>query len=282
MRVIIRRPLYFAVFAIIMLLVSIFEYNILLPLLFGFSAIGTGSLLEAFLSFNQFFFNLAASMGTFNTGIIKILISAAAAAAGMAALLSGLFQLAGNALENKEKQKGEFQAGIKKHFFTIFLLNLIFIPVYSLYMVFIMVACIPAAAISRIALSSRPEFMAAALLIDLVTLGVVFFTFMFLRLYTLFCYPAAVSSVKKVFTSGKTFVDNHFWVVTGRMIVFDAVFFAVQGGFIAAKLAAMHREEINIFYLSGLLLADWAFKTFFFACFASFVFSTYKERGHSR
>jgi hypothetical protein len=256
-----RRPLIIWYFGIVSLIFCIIDkYNPIMTILFGLGQITKSDLSQGIISFLQIILDREILL----TAFIIMLAFSAAAALVIGLVFSGYFSVINNVLSGLPKSRGELSSGLKKHFFKIFLIAFRVLFFTAILIVFMMVVTVPAVIITKAAMTEKPEFILAALFIDILTVCVVFFGFMFFRSYTLFWIPAAVSGEKKAFSAGKNFANNHFWGIVGRFIVFDLIF-------AGAQLVFMNMEETLTSFIT-----NWIFTALFFSFFATYIFSLYK------
>lgn len=196
------------------------NYNPVLPVVLGISSATGGSFFDGIISILQLLMepNVIASVAIFAAGAV-ILVSLLA---GL--ILSGYFSIVGNTLEGIEKAKGEFKAGLKKYFFKVFVITIKAALSAGFISGIMVIATVPAIIITRASAVTKPELMPAALLVDILTAGVLFFGFMFLRVYLFYWYPAVIKDMAKPFRRAKQFVDRYFWSILSRLAVFDVVF----------------------------------------------------------
>jgi len=70
-----------------------------------------------------------------------------------------------------------------------------------LFTIFMLIVTVPAVAITRSFLGGKTELLALTVLFDLITLMVLFFGFMFFRIYMAFWYPAVFNFKTVIFQS---------------------------------------------------------------------------------
>jgi hypothetical protein len=259
-----RRPLIIWYFGIASLIFCIIDkYNPIMPVLLGLGKITKGDLSQGLMSFLQIILDKEILL----TAFLVMLVFSAVAALITGLVFSGYFNIINNALSGQPKSRGELSSGLKKHFLKIFLIAFRVLFFTIILIVFMMVVTVPSVIITKAAMTEKPEFILAALFIDALTICVVFFGFMFFRVYTLLWIPAAVNGEKKAFSAGKNFANNHFWGIVGRLILFDLIF-------AGAQLIFMNMGET-----SALFIINWIFTALFFSLFTTYIFSLYKTLG---
>jgi len=259
---IIKRPGVMVIFSIVLLAYSIAGYfNPVPAILLGLSSITNGNVFESIVSYLQIIMD---------PKIIPVLIVAVLAIILIASLvialfLSGYFYSVNNTITGRKKAKGEYVQGLKKYFSRVLLITLRVLIFGFAFIVFMMVAAIPAAVVTRAALSGNQEIAFAAVFVDILTIGVLFFGCMFFRAYMFFWYPAAISCEKSFFVTAKRVVDRCFWIVLRTFLIFDVVFIAFE--------YAMLKIGNNMVTL----IVGWIFRTVFYVLYINYIFVTYKK-----
>ena len=257
-----KRPVIIILPAVLALVFSVLNsYNPVIPVIRGLSSATGGSLFDGIISALQLVLDPAIIPS------IAIFIAAALILGSLLAglIFSGYFHIIRNTLEGMEKEKGDFAAGIKRYFFRVFLITLRAAFFAGLVLGIMSIATVPAIIISRAAATTKPELMLAAVFVDVLTAVVWFFAYMFSKVYLFYWYPASVKVDKKPFIYAKHLVDEHFWRIVARFIVFDVVF--------AVFL-------FLVFILSSALLEmllGWIFITVFAVVLVIYVFSSFAE-----
>ncbi len=257
-----KRPVIIIVPAVLALVFSILNsYNPLIPVILGLSSATGGSFFDGIISALQLVLDPAIIPS------IAIFLAAALILGSLLAglIFSGYFHIVRNTLEGIEKVKGDFTEGIKRYFLRIFLITLRAAFFAGLVLGIMSIATVPAIIISRAAATTKPELMLAAVFVDVLTAGVLFFAYMFSKVYLLYWVPAAVKTDKKPFTYAKQLVDEHFWRVVARFIVFDLVF-AVFLFLVIVLSSALLK-----------MLLSWIFITVFAIVLVIYVFNSFAE-----
>jgi len=260
-RLVKRRPSALFFLSTVTLIFAVIDsYNPVFPILFGLGSMHEGDAFGSLVSFLQFMMDpdIIPSLALF------ILAFSVVGAAVASLVFSGYFYVVSNAFAGRKKVKGEFATGLRKHFFRMFSISFRVLLIGFILAIFMLVASVPAIVITNAAKITRPELLAAAVLVDILTAGVLFFGFMFFRTYALFWYPAAIDHAKRSFSIGKKTVDANFWSITGRFIVFDIVFIAVQFLFAA------------IDHQLAVIIVKWLFGTGFLLFFTTYIFAAFR------
>lgn len=262
MEVVARRPSVLLFIGIFMFLCSVIDsLNPVLPILMGLTSVTGGTIFESMVSALQIVLtpSLVPVIILLCVGLVLIL----SVIAGV--LFSGVFYMIGKTLDGGLKSKGEFAFGFRKYFIRIFFVTLRIGLAAEVLAVFFAIACVPAIVITRAALTDKPELLAAAILVDILTAGVLFFGLMFSRSYLFYWYPAAFRFAKRTFAAGKRFVDRNFWAITARFFLFDVVFAAFAYLIITMKLPVLK------------FFVTWGFGTFFSLIYLVFIFQSFRS-----
>lgn len=265
-RAVSRRPLIIILPAVLLLMFSLLNsYNPILPIITGIASITGGTALESLISVLQLL--LAPSM----ISIVLILFAGTTLLASLFAglVLSGYFNVVMSALDGQPGKRGEFREGLKRYFSRYFAITLRAVPFMLLLSVFMLVSSVPAIIVTRAVTIDKPELLIAAVFVDILTVAVLFFGFIFSRAYIFFWYPAALKVAKKPFAYGKRLVDGHFWGIVLRILIFDIVFVLFH--------------YINITAGSSILqtLLGWLFNTAFFTILTVYIINAFKEFNNS-
>jgi hypothetical protein len=265
-RTVLKRPFIIVFFGILMLFFTILNnYNPLLPIIFGLSNMTGESVFESMVSLLQVILN----PGLIPEIILFLLGFALVASLIAGVVFSGYMYIIGKTLDKSEKVAGDFIAGLKKYFLRVFLTTLKVVLVSFFLVIFMMIVCVPAIVVTRVAMTDKPELMPAALFIDFLTAAVLFFGFMFSRAYIFFWYPAIFKNDTKPFTAGKRFVDANFWTILGRLLIFDVVFAVFQ------YIIFVTGNSVLKFILS------WLFGTVFIVALIIYIFSFFNENSRT-
>jgi hypothetical protein len=256
-----KRPFVWIFMSLVMMVYCIANtYNPVIPILKGFSQLGGSSIIEGVIGILQLVLN--------KTLILKVLLAYGALTillsllAGL--LLSGYLNVVNNALDGKQRFNGEFLIGIRKYFGRLFFITFRLMIIGLLFVVFLMIACVPAIVITKTAITSAPDLYIAAVIVDILTVMVLFFSVVFFETYVLFWYPAVIHNEPKPFRAGKRMADTCFWKLMLRFLAFDALFILI--------------EAITLILDNALaaLLVSWVLKTIFFSTLVVFVFASFK------
>lgn len=274
-RILFRRPFIIVFFAIVTLAFCILDY-FLSSLVIGVTAFGAGDVFESAVSFLHLGFNLLTDWSLLARTLLIILGAVFGLALVTGFAFSGCMNIVNNALDKKPKFQGEFFFGIRKYFARVVVVNFVVILAAGAVTLFLLTAAVPAMVVTRAVGSGNSGLLPAAVFLDFITLGVLFFSFMYFRVYTLFWYPALLNSPRRAFSMGKRVVDSRFWAVVGRFLTFDLVFILFELLFIYANYIMAQRESGSLLTTIAVFTVNWAFKSVFFSLFTGYVFSAYK------
>lgn len=261
LRAIAKRPLIILIPAILLLLCSLINtYNPIIPFISGIASITGGTAFDSLISALQMLLN---------PSFLPVILAAFIAIALLASLftgiiLSGYFNIVASAVEGREKERSEFIEGLRHYFSKVFLISLRAVPFMLFLAVFMLIASLPAIIVTKSTLSDKPELLIAAVFIDILTIAVMLFGFLFSSAYIFFWYPSALKTVKKTFTYAKRLVDRHFWGIILRILLFYIAFAAVH-----YLISATGRTMVQ-----QLLL--WLFDTAFLTTLSVYVFDAFK------
>ncbi|MDP4095050.1 MAG: hypothetical protein Q8920_17050 [Bacillota bacterium] len=275
-RTIFRRPIILLVFGIIMLAACLINYyNPIYSVIYGFGGMGISEMLNSVVPF----LNLVTGLIDTPLKLIEILIAGAAIITVLSLLIAigfaGIFNVIKNIIEGKPKHAGEFSEGLKKYYSRMFSITFRVLLMAVLLFMFLMVVCVPASILTRAYLTTRPDLMFLAVIVDIITVFTLFFAVMFFCIYILFWYPAAVTGDRKWFSLGKRTADAAFWNVLGKVFLSGIVFSVYQ---LVLLYADNHLTAVGTSALSILLLlVTWAVNTLFVSFLATYIFTTFKS-----
>ena len=262
----IKRPLIIVFFSILALAFCLVDYiNPVTKVFLKWGSLGGGDVFQSIVLMIQFLLKLLVTA----RGMLYLTLVLIAASLFIALIFSGYFNMVNSALEGKARVKGEYFSGLKKYFVRVFFMSFVFLLLSAIFAIFLLVASVPALVITKAALSGKSGFYAAAILVDVITIIVLFFGFMFYRIYMSFWYPAAVSNTKRAFIIGKKTADMYFWGLIRRFFVVDVVFVLIH-------IVFMYFESSPIIFF-----VKWALYTLFFAFLVTYVFALYKVISNS-
>lgn len=275
--IIFKRPIILLFMGAIALLYCIISsFNPIFTILFGFNTSDIGGLLEGIVSFLRLTINFVTNPDIMlkGTAFLMGFLILASIIAGL--VLSGYLYIINNTLDGKLKTKGEFQYGLRKYFLRIAGVTFLVLLLGLIYTGFMAVVSVPAMVVTRSWLAGKTGIFAPAMGLDIVTVLILFFSFMFFRIYIFFWYPAVINSEKRAFTTGKHAADSRFWSVVGTVLLFDLVFLLFEFLSIYADKAMLLQNVEGALPATILFVINWIFKTFFFTAFVAYIFSAFK------
>lgn len=258
----VKRPFIPILIGSIMLVAAIFNAFIpLMAMIIGIVNMTGGGFFDSILSVLQMLIDpenipiILISLATI-TVIVSVVIGL---------LLPGFLLIVGDGLEKGEKRKGLFAEGLKKYFFRFLLMALKTSLFSLLFIVFLLVASVPAIIVTRATMTSNPDLLLAAIFMDIVTAGVFFMCLSFFSAYIYMWYVAASKGVIKPFKAGKAVADRGFWSISLSLLLFNIIF--------ATTIYLIYSSDNQLFrYVSG-----WIFATAFFTTLAVYLVNAYKK-----
>lgn len=258
----IKRPFaFFATAFMTLIFLYVNSFNPLLGLVLGFTQITGGDALQSIVSALQVLSDadiVFPVLAIFLIGVVLVSVF-------FGALISGIFYILNNYLEGKNKVKNEFIQGIKKNFKKVIIITFKSILIIAAVICFLLVACVPSIVITKAAASNKQNLLVLAILLNTVTLFVIFFIVMFIKIYISFWYSAAFNVQSKFFMLGKKAADSNFWTIFLVFMMFDFVFAVIQ------YLIWIIQKSPAAFFI------NWIFMTVFFFAYAIYILSAYKN-----
>lgn len=271
-----QRPWILVLTIILSSVICVIE-NLFITLFYGITMFKTGSPFDDYINIIQFVIDTILVPQTAVRIIVVLGILICATALILALLLSGYFNILNNAVEGKSKKSGsEFIAGIKKYFLRMVSLNLWTLCGIVLFIIYVLIASIPAAIFIDNAFSGAINIIAGILLF-IITLLVLFFSFAFFRQYIVFWYPSAIVYDKNHFKMAKKLSNSNFWTLLSRFIVFDIVLLTFDAVYLIANFSLANAQIVSGITSNILLLINIIFKTIYIALLVCFVFSSFKK-----
>lgn len=277
-RIMFKRPFIILYFGLVMLVYYLIgRYNPLTGILYGFSSIGVGNPLDNIISFLQLVTSLAASWNVIVKAIAFSLGFLVLASLIIGLVFSGYFYILDKTAGEKPRAQGEYTKGLKNYFFKVTAISFMALLYTLLFLLFSMVVTVPAVVVTKTWQAGRPDLLLPSVILDAVTVLVLFFSFMFFRIYMFFWYPAVYNSSGKAFGEAKRAADKHFWSIVGRLMLSDVAFIIFQSLLIYTERFPVIQKPGFSVVAAILFLTNWVFKTFFFASLIAYVFTAYKK-----
>lgn len=270
---VVSRPFIIVFSVLLSLLYCIVDFlNPLVAVMFGVSAMGEGDLLGTVISLIQ----LALSPSLLLKAGLWIVAGVVLAALIAGLLFSGYFYILKNTLEDAPRKRGEYFAGIKKYFGRVFRTSLAVLSLSVVFLVFLIVLSIPALFVSWSWKEGKPELFGMMLLLDILTVVVVFFIFMFFRLYLSYWYPAVYSFQKGSFGMAKSIVDEKFWTLVGRWVLIDILFILGETLFLSLRYRQSSGGDGGPVLISMLFAGELVTVMLFFSTVTTFLFASFR------
>jgi len=270
-----KRPLILFLTIIISFVICMVE-NLFITLFYSITMFKTGSRFDDYVNIIQFLIDAVLVPKTAVKIIILAVVFVVATALILALLLSGGFNILNSAAQgNDKKGQNGFVAGVKKYFLRMISLNLWTLCSVILFIIYVLIASIPAVIIFDNALNGTVNIFAGILLF-VVTIVVIFFSFAFFRQYIAFWYPSAIIYDKNHFKIAKRISNLNFWPMLSRFIVFDIIVLLFNTVYIIANFSLANAQIVSGITNNILLIINIIFKSVFFALLLCFVFSSFK------
>jgi hypothetical protein len=272
-----KRPSILVLTIVMSAIVCFFEF-LFMTLVYSFSMFKSGgSVFDDYINIIQFFIGTIAVPTTAVKIIIALVVLVLAASLVLAFLFSGYMNILNNAvLERNKKTGSEFLQGLKTHFIKLFSVNLWTVCSTILFVIYLIIASIPAVIVLDNAINGSLNIVAGIFLV-LLTAVVLFFSFAFFRQYICFWYPSTFTYEKNHFKMAKKISDFNFWYLLSRFIIFDIVFILFEVLYIFANFSLANNQVVGGVANTILFIVNLVFKTVFIALFVSFVFSSFKQ-----
>lgn len=279
-RLLAKRPSILILTIITSIVLCVIE-NLLMTLFYGITMFKTGSPFDDYVNLVQFVIDTALVPQTAVKIIIALVVLVSVAALVFGLLLSGYFNILTNAVEGKPKKPGsEFLAGVRKYFFRMVSVNLWTLSLLILFAIYVVIASVPAAIFIDNALNGDVNIVAGVLLF-VVTLIVLFFSYAFFRQYITFWYPSALVFSKNHFKVAKKVSDKHFWSLLSKYIIFDSILVLFDTVYVIANFSMANAQVVSGLTSNVLLIVNIIFKTIFIAVTVCFVFTSFHKLSES-
>ncbi len=270
-----KRPALLVILGVLTFLYCYIEYSFIMPIVFGVSILKTGNVLDSIMHLIQIVLGYIPSISPTSIVFILLAIIAVSMIAGL--VLSGSLNVLNGALTDAPKEKKLFAKGIQKHYLKVSRVTFLSILYTVLFFIFIVIVAIPSIVITNAAVAEKTELMSVAYILDLITVGILFFGILFFKTYILFWYPAAINYDKKLFERGKRAADSSFWSIVVRFVGFDLLLLVFQMGLFYINTILSKNDSIvsEVFSVIILIFVNWIFKTVLLISVISFVFSKF-------
>ncbi|HEX9061944.1 MAG TPA: hypothetical protein VF941_17345 [Clostridia bacterium] len=277
MEYLLKRPSLIVIMGLAVFLLSFFEYNIILPALFGIAVFSKGDFFMAGMSVLQSIFGILCSQG----GPVKVLAVFMAVVLFLSIVVplifSGYAGLINNIIDGKPRIKKELVESVKSYFKRFFIISIKAVPIVLILIITFIVTLVPGMVMTWSAFNGKAWLAIPSAVVDFITIFVLFFGCLFLRIYILFWYPASASMPDNSFRRGRNFSNSNFWVITKKILLFDAGFITVQLLLIAGELYIMSFHDKMSILLISICIVGWILRTILFGSFVAYIFSFYKK-----
>ncbi len=271
-----KRPSVLLLTALLSTVICFFEY-FFMTLFYGLTMFKTGSAFDDYVNIIQFVINTVTVPETAVKVILALVITGVAASLILGLIFSGCFNILYNAVEGKEKKAGsEFVQGVKKYFLRMISLNLWTICAFVLFIVYVLIAIIPAAIVVDNSFSGTMNPL-AGIVLSIITVAVLFFSYTFFRQYIVFWYPSAIVYDKNHFKLAKKVSDRNFWSLLTKFVAFDITLVLFDILYIIANFTLANTQIVSGTINTILIIVNIVFKTIVFAILICFVFSSFKK-----
>lgn len=275
-RLLTKRPSVLVLTVLLSTVISIIEY-FFITVFYSFTMFKTGSPFDDYVNIIQFVINTVSVPETAVKVIIALVVVVVAVALILGLLLSGYFSILYNAVEGKEKKIGnEFIQGVKKYFLRMISLNLWTMCSIIIFVIYVVIATIPAAIVLDNSISGTMNPL-AGIALSIITAIILFFSYAFFRQYISFWYPSAIVYEKNHFKMAKKISDSSFWALLSKFVAFDIVLVLFDILYIFANFTLANSQIVSGVASTILIIVNIVFKTIFIAILVCFVFSSFKK-----
>lgn len=199
-----KRPSVLFLTALLSTVVCVFEY-LFMTLFYGLTMFKTGSPFDDYVNIIQFVINTVIVPETAVKIILVLVIAVVAVSFILGLIFSGCFNILYNAVEGRDKKSGsEFVQGVRKYFLRMISLNLWTICSSVIFIIYVLIAVIPAAIVLDNSMGGTMNPL-AGIFLSIITAVVLFFSFTFFRQYIVFWYPSAMIHDKNHFKMAKKY-----------------------------------------------------------------------------
>lgn len=258
-------------FGVVAFLFCFIEYNFIFPVILGVTSIGGGNVLDNTMHIIQLILGIVSNIRYMPYGAAAIVV--VALICGF--VLSGCFYKMNNFLSNRKRMKAEFLKGVQKHFVRLSLVSFEVVLFSLLFLIFMLIVSVPAIAVTRSLLEGKTELFALTIIFNIITSMVLFFGFMFFRIYMLFWYPAVLNFKDSFFSIGKYAADTYFWKIVLTFLKYDIAFILFELLMIYLNSVLPVKGAMVLLRVLILFFINWGVKTLFFIIMTMFIFSVF-------
>lgn len=273
LKIIKRGPMVTLLMCVVVFFITFLDYNNpVYTLIFGYGEINSGNIISNIIYLLQFLLKPELQFKVAVTLIGAILLLSLVS--GL--LLSVYLNAVNNSLNDTRRFKNEFIFAIKKYFFKLFYMSVIITLIFIAFIIVTLISVIPALSITSVVTMGRNDIIIPMIFINLLTVYAVFFAFMFIRAYSFYWFPASINYNINPFKIAKRVVNDNFWEIVGKFIVFDIIFALFNTVLLSLRLInewpLSTQNGVILFVINGIFNSVFAlnFVTWIFASFKKF------------
>lgn len=264
------RPFVYFGMLILTLILGAFEaYNPIIKNYGSFSYILDRNYLQALsdwtVDINSFFGGRNAISTILIALLLMLLFSAV-----VSVLLSGYINVFINAVDDKEKRKGEFVKGLEKNFFKtmlyLFVGMIMSVPLFFL----VLYSAVPTIFMIKQFLDGDTGVIFTMLLMALLTLVVVLFAIFFFAMYFTYVLPAIAGLKRRNARSGIKMTNTYLWYLLPKTVLFLFICAIIR-----VSLFAIHYGHQSLILSIIVLLITAILRSFVYYIYFYFVFNTF-------
>lgn len=183
-----------------------------------------GTLLSLYISSGLMLFRSLASFDLDIKIFFGLIIGTALLAGILSIGFSGYFNVVVAAMDGRERKRNEFFSGIKNYFLKMWVVNMVILLVSVVLLLLALLAVIPSAILINYGLDGNPSSLFWGWVVGIVTVIVLFFTFMYSIIYFSFWFPGIFMKEAHPFKAGNTIVNRFFGAVFSRFLLLIVVY----------------------------------------------------------
>lgn len=265
-----RRPLVFFGMLIITLILGVLEtYNPIIKEYGSFSKILDYNYIKTMSLWTVKLNEFLGSGNVFSSVMITLLIMLVISTI-ISLFLSGYINIFVNAVDDKEKQKGEFFAGLEKNFFKTMLYLFVGLLMAIPFFFFILYSVVPTLFMIKQFLDGDTGVIFTMLLMALLTLVVVLFAIVFFAMYFTYVLPSIAGLKKRNARSGIKMTNMYAWYLLPKTALFLFI-----SAIIRVLLFVIHFGHQSLALSIIVLLITAILRSFVYYFYLYFVFNTF-------
>ncbi|MDR0286781.1 MAG: hypothetical protein LBI03_03605 [Clostridiales bacterium] len=268
-----RRPIILVLLAVFTLVISIAEqFNPLTKKIGSLSNLFKTDYLTHMANLLNSIKNIGSTPTILAIALLFVIILMFAIGSILGVILSGYFQVFYLSLFERKPKRGEFVAGINKHFFKMALMISIVTLITAIFLILAGFALVPAVSMFHVFMSGNSGVFYTMIILIILTAFIMFFSLVFFLMYLSYIFPSATAFKKGSFIVAFRMVNAYCWYLIPRIFGFTVLLIALQTG-----LLAMGYGLSSIGSSIGVILLNWILKTVILFPYAYFVFSTFRD-----